>query len=418
MGKPRVVITGIGLISPLGHDPQEFWQAILAGTSGIAEIAAFDASQFSSRIASEVKDFDPEKYFGKKDARRLDPCIQYASAAALNAFRDSGIDMEKEEPSRVGVLIGSGIGGITTLTTQHEILLNEGPKRVSPFMIPMMIINMASGFVSMLLNAQGPNFGISSACATGSHAIGEAMNMIRNREADVMIAGGSEAALVPIGLGGFCSMKALSTRNDQPQKASRPFDKDRDGFVMGEGAGIVILESFEHARSRSAKIYCELAGYGATADAYHMTAPAPEGKGAAQCMKKALDDAEMNPEDIDYINAHGTSTQLNDKLETQAIKTIFGDQAHKIPVNSTKSMVGHLLGAAGGVELIACIFSIEESIVHATINYETPDPECDLDYVPNEPREKQVQSALSNSLGFGGHNATLIIKKFNKKDKT
>jgi len=400
------------MITPLGHDTDTYWHGLTEGRSGVSEITSFDASDFTTRIAAQVTDFNPEQYFSRKEIKRMDPFVRYAAAAAVEAFRDSGIDVDKEDPGRVGVLIGSGIGGIRTLTDQAQVLIEQGPKRISPFFIPMMIINMASGHVSMLLGVKGPNYSVSSACSTANHAIGEAVNIIRKGDADVMLAGGSEAAIVPLGVGGFCSMKALSTRNDEPQRASRPFDKDRDGFVMGEGAGIVVLESEQHARKRGARIYAELAGYGATGDAYHMTAPAPEGRGAACCMRDAINDAELNPEDIDYINAHGTSTPLNDKLETQAIKAVFGDRASDIPISSTKSMIGHLLGAAGAVELITCILSIEHQAVHQTANYETPDPDCDLDYVPEGCREVPVQAALSNSLGFGGHNATLIAKKY------
>jgi 3-oxoacyl-[acyl-carrier-protein] synthase II len=412
MGKKKVVITGLGLITPLGGEMDSYWRGLMEGRSHVSQIKTFDATNFTTRIAAQIPDFDPEQYFDKKTVRRMDPFVQYAAVAAIDAFGDSGIDVDKEDPGRVGVLIGSGIGGIKTLTDQCKILIKDGPRRISPFFIPMMIINMASGRVSMILGVKGPNYSVSSACSTANHAIGEAMNIILKGDADVMIAGGSEAALVPLGVGGFCSMKALSTRNDDPERASRPFDRDRDGFVMGEGAGIVVLESEEHAKKRGANIYAELAGYGATGDAYHMTAPAPEGRGAARCMREALEDAELNPDDIDYINAHGTSTPLNDKLETLAIKTVFGDRASDIPISSTKSMTGHLLGAAGAVELITCVLSIKNKTVHQTANYETPDPECDLDYVPEGPREVNVRAALSNSLGFGGHNATLVVKKY------
>ena len=411
MDEKRIVITGIGIFSPIGKTLGEFWENCKNGVNGIAPMTQIDASRLDSRIAGEVKDFDPRNYLSFKDARRMDLFTQYASAAALQAIKDSGIDIEKEDNSRIGVLIGSGIGGLKTITQQHDVLREQGPSRVSPLLIPMLITNIASGYVSILLNAKGPNLSISTACATASHALGEATYIIKEGDADVMIAGGTEAAITELGVAGFCSMKALSTRNDQPEKASRPFDKERDGFVIGEGAGVMIVESYEHARKRGANIYCELKGYGATGDAYHITAPAPNGEGAVRSMQAALDNAGLNPEDIDYINAHGTSTQLNDKTETAAIKTVFGKNAYKIPISSTKSMIGHLLGAAGCVELAACCCSIQEKIIHPTINYEIPDPECDLDYVPNTAREVKVKNALSNSLGFGGHNATLIISK-------
>ena len=412
MGKKKVVITGLGFITPLGSEVNAYWQGLMEGRSCVSQIKTFDATNFTTRIAAQVPDFDPEQYFDKKTVRRMDPFVQYAAAAAIEAFRDSGIDVDKEDPGRVGVLIGSGIGGIKTLTDQCKILIEDGPRRISPFFIPMMIINMASGHVSMILGVKGPNYSVSSACSTANHAIGEAANIIQKGDADIMIAGGAEAALVPLGVGGFCSMKALSTRNDDPEHASRPFDRDRDGFVMGEGAGIVVLESEQHAKKRGAEIHAQLVGYGATGDAYHMTAPAPGGRGAARCMRDALEDAELNPDDIDYINAHGTSTPLNDKLETLAIKTVFGDRAGEIPISSTKSMIGHLLGAAGAIELITCILSIKHKTVHQTANYQTPDPDCDLDYVPEGPRQVNVRAALSNSLGFGGHNATLVVKEY------
>ena len=411
MNKKRIVVTGIGVITPIGKTRQEFWDNCKNGVNGITKMTLINPEPFESRIAGEVKDFNPLDYLGFKDAKRMDRFCQFASSAALQAVKDSGLDFEKEDCSRIGVLIGSGIGGLKTITEQQDVLRKDGPRRVSPFLIPMLITNIASGYVSMLLKVKGPNLSISTACATASHALGEASHIISAGDADVMIAGGSEAAITELGVAGFCSMKALSTRNDEPQKASRPFDKQRDGFVIGEGAGILVIESYEHASRRGARIYCELRGYGATGDAYHLTAPDPDGIGAAKAMQMALNNAGLNPQDIDYINAHGTSTELNDKVETSAIKTVFGEFAYKIPVSSTKSMIGHLLGAAGGVELAACICSMQDNIVHPTINYEFPDPDCDLDYVPNVAREWKVRHALSNSLGFGGHNATLIVSK-------
>ena len=407
----RVVITGLGVVAPNGIGLEPFWDNLVNGRSATGTIAAFDATGMSSTIDSEVKDFDPTKWMSPRDIRRSDRFVQLAVAASLMAAEHAGLDMDVEDPDRVGVLIGSGIGGIQTICIEHEKLLSHGPRRLSPFLIPMLIINMASGQVSILLNAKGPNFSIATACATAAHSIGEAANIIWSGEADVMIAGGSEAALNALGFGGFCAMKALSTRNHEPEKASRPFDLERDGFVMGEGAGIVVLEEYKRARKRGAEMFCELIGYGATGDAHHITAPAPGGEGASRCMAEALKSAELNPDGIDYINAHGTSTPLNDKLETEAIKNIFGDRAYTVPISSTKSMTGHLLGAAGAVELIACMLSMKHNTIHPTINYETPDPECDLDYVPNTAREAKIDTVLSNSLGFGGHNAVLIIKR-------
>jgi 3-oxoacyl-[acyl-carrier-protein] synthase II len=407
----RVVITGLGVIAPNGTGLQPFWDGLVNGRSATGTVTAFNTDGMSSTVDAEVKDFDPAQWMSVKDIRRADRFVQLAVAASLMAAKHAGLDMDTEDPNRVGVLIGSGIGGIDTICIEHVKLLEQGPRRLSPFLIPMLIINMASGQVSIQLNARGPNFSIATACATAAHSIGEAAGIIANAEAEVMIAGGSEAALNALGFGGFCAMKALSTRNHEPEKASRPFDLERDGFVMGEGAGIVVLEEHEHARKRGADMLAELVGYGATADAYHMTAPSPRGEGGARCMAAALESARMNPDEIDYINAHGTSTPLNDKLETEAIKTVFGQHAHTVPISSTKSMVGHLLGAAGAVELIASILSMKHNTIHPTINYETPDPECDLDYVPNTAREAEINTVLSNSLGFGGHNATLIIKR-------
>ena len=409
----RVVITGMGVVSPLGNDRETFWDALLSGKSGIGPITHFDASQFPSRIAGEVKHFDPLNYMEKKDARRMDRFVQFAVAAAKMALEDAAFDMQSIDPDRVGVYIGSGIGGLNTWEEQHRILLEKGPRRVSPFFIPMMIANMASGQVSIMTGAKGPNSAAISACATGTHAIGAAFRIIQRGEADAMLAGGAEATITPTAFAGFSSMKALSTsRNDEPTKASRPFDKDRDGFVMSEGSGVLLLERLEHAVARGARIYAEVAGYGMSGDAYHLTSPAPGGEGAARCMKRALQDAGLRPEDVGYINAHGTSTDYNDVLETMAIKSTFGAHAHKVAISSTKSMTGHLLGAAGAVEAIATALALKDQILPPTINYETPDPECDLDYVPNESRRAEIAAAISNSLGFGGHNATIALKKF------
>ena len=410
--KKRVVITGLGAISPVGNTAVEFWQALLAGKSGIGMITRFDASEYDAKIAGEVKGFDPTAFIDKKEARRMDRFTQFAIAAAKMALDDSGLDLDKEDKARIGSFVGSGIGGMDTLHDQYKTLFEKGPNRVSPFFIPMMIANMAAGQVSIAFGLQGPSSCVVTACATGTNCIGDAMKVIQRGDADVMVAGGTEAAISPAGMAGFCSMKALSTRNDAPEKASRPFEKDRDGFVMGEGSGIVILESLEHALARGARIYAELAGYGTNADAYHVTAPAPEGAQAARCMELAIKDAGLQVTDIDYINAHGTSTPLNDKNETLGIKALFGDHAKNIAVSSIKSMTGHLLGAAGGIECVATALTVANDMMPPTINYDTPDPELDLDYVPNQARAKAVRVALSNSFGFGGHNATLLVKKF------
>ena len=412
--KKRVVITGMGAITPIGNDVKAFWEALLAGKSGIGKITRFDASEFDAQIAGEVKDFDPTAFIDKKEARRMDRFTQFAISTAKMALTDSGIDLEKEDRARIGSFVGSGIGGMDTLHDQYKTLFEKGPNRISPFFIPMMIANMAAGQVSIAFGLQGPCSCIVTACATGTNCIGEAMKVIQRGDADVMVAGGTEAAISPAGMAGFCAMKALSTRNEAPEAASRPFEKDRDGFVMGEGSGIVVLESLEHAEARGAKIYAELVGYGSNADAYHITAPAPEGAQAAKCMELALKDAGMQPTDIDYINAHGTSTPMNDKNESLAIKSLFGDHAKKIGVSSIKSMTGHLLGAAGGIECVATVLTVVNDMMPPTINYETPEPELDLDYVPNQARAKTVRAALSNSFGFGGHNATLLVKKFAK----
>jgi 3-oxoacyl-[acyl-carrier-protein] synthase II len=409
----RVVVTGLGVVTPLGHDLESFWKNLISGQCGIDHITAFDVSAFDTRIAGEVKNFDPTPAFpSPKEIRRTDRYSQFGIYAAWSALKDSGLELGKEDPDEIGVILGSGIGGLATTTDQHNILLQRGPGRVSPFTIPMLIGNMASGLVSMYFNLRGPNFATCSACATANHAIGEAWRTIKMGDAQMMFAGGTEAAVIPIGIAGFCAMRAMSTRNDDPKTASRPFDKDRDGFVMGEGAGVIILEELEHAKKRGAKIYCELAGYGNTADAYHLTAPSPNGEGASRCMKVALRSGGLNIEDVNYINAHGTSTPQGDVCETQAIKTVFGERAKKIAVSSTKGATGHMLGAAGAVEMTACVLAIKHGIVPPTINYQTPDPECDLDYVPNTAREMKVNAIINNSFGFGGHNASIAAKKF------
>ncbi|HWB58497.1 MAG TPA: beta-ketoacyl-ACP synthase II [Chthoniobacteraceae bacterium] len=411
----RVVVTGMGILGPCGNDLNTFWNNVKNGVSGIGPITGFDATEYDCRIGGEVKGFKAADFFkNPKDVRRTDRYTQLAMAAAKMAVADAEVEPDKiADLTRFGVVIGSGIGGLKTLEDQHTILMNKGPSRVSPFMIPMMINNMASGLVSMEFGLQGPNFATVSACATACHAVGEAWRMIRLNEADAFLAGGSEAAVIPLGIGGFAAMKALSTRNDEPTRASRPFDKDRDGFVMSEGAGVVVLEELEHARKRGAKIYCELAGYGLSADAYHMTSPPPGGEGAVRCMKMALDRAGINPGEVDYVNAHGTSTGLGDICETKAIKTLFGERAKNgLIVSSTKSMTGHMLGAAGSVELAICVMAMREGIIPPTINLDTPDPECDLDYVPHKAREAKIRVAVNNSFGFGGHNATLVAKEF------
>ena len=413
--KKRVVITGIGAITPIGTGRDVFWKALLEGKNGIDRISRFDPSELSAQIAGEVKDFEPEKYIDKKEARRIDRYSQFAMAATKMAFEDSGLDLEKENLERIGTFIGSGIGGIETMHEQYEKFFAKGPSRISPFFIPRMIGNMAAGHVSIMFGLKGPSCSIVTACATGTNCIGDAYRAIQYGDADLMVAGGTEAAISPAPVAGFASMKALCTdHNDDPAHASRPFDKNRSGFIMGEGAGIVILEELEHALKRGAHIYAELAGYGVTSDAYHITAPNPEGIMAARCLELALEDADMKPEDIDYINAHGTSTHLNDDMETKAIKKVFGDHAKNLSVSSIKSMTGHLLGAAGAVECIATAMAIENDVVPPTINYETPDEGLDLDYVPNKCKERQVRAALSDNFGFGGHNACLLLKKFVK----
>jgi 3-oxoacyl-[acyl-carrier-protein] synthase II len=407
----RVVVTGLGALTPVGNTAEELWSSLVHGRSGIGPITRFDATDFPTRIAGEVRNFDPLNFVDKKEARRLDPYLQYAIAGASLAVQDAGLDTGKVDATRFGVMIGSGIGGITTLLENHKTFLDRGPDRVSPFFIPMLIINMASGLVSMRFGAKGPNSSVVTACATGNHAIGDAYRLIQRGEADVMIAGGAEAIILPLTIAGFCAIKAMTTRNDEPQKASRPFDAERDGFVCSEGAGILVLESREHALRRDARIYAEIRGYGMSGDAYHMTAPDPEGDGAARAMTAALRDAAVPPEDIGYVNAHGTSTLYNDKFETMAIKRVFGEHAHRLAVSSTKSMTGHMVGAAGGVEAIATVLALHHGVLPPTINYEHPDPDCDLDYVPNQARKQDVELAASNAFGFGGTNATLIFGK-------
>ena len=409
----RVVITGLGMVTPLGIGVQKNWESVCAGVSGITEITKFDPSPYSCQIAGEVKDFRPEDFLDKQKIRRFDVFIHYAMAAARMAMEDSGLKVSSSNSHRVGCLTGSGLGGLTMLEHFHRILLEKGPRRVSPFFIPGMIANMAPGQIAIEFGAKGPNLSIETACAASCHAVGESFRYIHEGIADAMITGGSEVVVTPLALAGFCSMRALSTRNDAPQSASRPFDMDRDGFVMGEGAGILILEEMELALERGVKIYAEVVGYGLSGDAYHVSAPDPEGEGAIHCMSMAIERAGLQPEDIDYINAHGTSTKLNDASETKAIKTLFGEHASKLAVSSTKSMTGHLLGGAGGVEAIYMALTIENGIIPPTTNYETPDPECDLDYVPNVARKGKVNVAMSNSFGFGGTNASLVLKEFN-----
>lgn len=410
--KRRIVVTGLGVISPIGNNLKDFWSSLLEGRSGTDTLTAFDSSKFDSHIAAEVKNFDPLSYINNKQLRRMDRFVQFGVATAKMAFDDSGLDVSKEDALRIGVFVGSGIGGLHTIEEQVEIYLTKGPSRLSPFLIPMLIVNMASGQISIMLGAKGPNSCVATACASGTHALGDAFKIIQRGDADIMIAGGTEGCITPLGFGGFCALKALSTRNNDPKHASRPFDRDRDGFVMGEGAGILIFEELEHAKARNANIHCEVVGYGLTGDAYHMTAPDPQGEGAAACMAMCVKDAGIKPEEVDYINAHGTSTQLNDAIETKAIKKVFGKHAYKLAVSSTKSMTGHLLGAAGGVEAAACAMAIKHDVLPPTINYENPDPECDLDYVPNKARKAKVNIAISNSLGFGGHNATIAFRKY------
>ncbi|MDD5505982.1 MAG: beta-ketoacyl-ACP synthase II [Candidatus Omnitrophica bacterium] len=409
----RVVITGLGAITPVGNDVASFWQSLKDGKSGVGFNTSFDAAAFDSRIAAEVKNFDPTHYgISLKDIKRTAKFVQFAIAAAKQAMESSGLDVKKEDGTRMGVVIGSGIGSLHTIEEEHKVFLNKGPSRLSPFLIPMLIVNEASGMVAIIHGLKGPNSCVATACASGSHAIGEAYRMILYGDADIMLTGGTESCIVPTSVGGFCALRALSTRNDDPQRASRPFDRDRDGFVMAEGCGLVVLETLDHAQKRNANIIAEIVGFGMSCDAYHITAPDPEGLGAAQAMTMALKDARMNPAEISYINAHGTSTKLNDKIETLSMKRAFGQHSKKVMVSSTKSVTGHLLGAAGGVEFVACCLAIRDGVVPPTINYEHPDPDCDLDYVPNVARKTNVVACMSNSLGFGGHNASLIVKKF------
>lgn len=407
----KIVVTGLGCVTPVGHDVKTTWENLIKGISGVGPIERFDTSEFDTKIGAEVKNFDID-FVHPREKRKMDLFVQFALKATDEAVKDSGIEFERENKEKVGVIVGAGIGGLRVIEKQHEILLKSGPKRVSPFLIPMLIPDMAAGQIAIYYGLKGINFATVSACASGAHALGSALCFMRENNYDVMIAGGTESCITPLGLAGFCSMKALSTRNDQPQKASRPFDKERDGFIMGEGAGIVVLETEEHAKKRGAKIYCEFSGSGMSCDAYHMTAPDPSGEGAYLSIKHALINSGISPEEVDYINAHGTSTKLNDKSETEAIKKALGERAHKIPVSSIKSMIGHLLGAAGGVEFVITCLTIKEGIIPPTINYEYPDPECDLNYVPNESIEKDIRVALSNSFGFGGHNITLVMKKY------
>ena len=411
----RVVITGIGAITPIGIGKDAFWDGLMAGKNGIDKITRFDAAEYGSQIAGEVKGFEPAEYIDKKESKRMDRYTQFAVAAAKLAIEDAKLDLEKEDHDRIGTFVGAGIGGIETMNGQYEKLFAKGPSRISPFFIPMMIANMAAGQVAITFKLHGPSSCVVTACATGSNCIGDAYRVIQRGEADVMVAGGTEASISEAAVAGFCSMKALCMdHNDDPEHASRPFDKNRSGFVMGEGSGIVILESLEHAQKRGAHIYAELAGYGANSDAYHITSPAPHGEYQAKCMQLALNDAGMKADEVDYVNAHGTSTHMNDQGETEAVKTVFGEAAKKVSVSSIKSMTGHLLGAAGGVECIATALAVQNDMLPPTINYETPDEGLDLDYVPNKAKAKTVRAAISNSFGFGGHNACLLIKKFAK----
>ncbi|MDD3088535.1 MAG: beta-ketoacyl-ACP synthase II [Candidatus Omnitrophica bacterium] len=414
MRNRRVVLTGVGAITPVGNTVEELWEALVEGNTGVGLLTYFDTTKFNSKVAAQIKNFDSNLYMNPKQTRRFDIFVKYAIAAAKQAWNQSGLSLDKIDPNKAGVFLGSGIGGLHTIESEHCKYLEVGrdPNRLSPFLIPMLIVNMASGLVSIELGFKGPNSAAVTACATATHCIGDSFKIIQRGDADLMMAGGTEAALTEMGFGGFCALKALSQRNDDPKRASRPFDRERDGFVMGEGAGVVLLEEMEHAKKRGANILCELAGYGMSGDAYHMTAPDPGGDGAVRCMSIAVKDAGLNMDDVQYINAHGTSTQLNDKMESAAIRTAFGDHAYKLAVSSTKGTTGHLLGAAGGVEIIACVKTIETGVIPPTINYEYPDPDCDLDYVPNTARKAKVEVAISNSLGFGGHNATLLVKKF------
>lgn len=406
----RVVVTGLGVVTSIGHDVDSFWAGLLAGRSGVKRVTLFDPKDYASQIGAEVRDWDPAQHMDPKEVRRNDRYTHFGFVAAKQAVVDSGLEMAREDGDRVGVIIGSGIGGMFTYESQLKVLAERGPRRVSPFTIPALIGNICGGLVAIEFGARGPNFGVVSACATGTHALGEAAHAIRRGDADVMIAGGSEAAITPFAYASFCAMKAMSTHNAAPEKASRPFDRNRDGFIMGEGAGVLVLESLEHARGRGARIYCELAGYAATCDAFHITQPDPDGKGLSMAMKRALAAAALAPEQIDYINAHGTSTPYNDKFETLAIKKLFGAHARTVPISSTKSMTGHLLGAAGGIESVICVKTIQSQTIAPTINLDEPDPDCDLDYVPNVARPAPVRTVLSNNLGFGGQNAAIVFR--------
>ncbi|MBI1851594.1 MAG: beta-ketoacyl-ACP synthase II [Planctomycetes bacterium] len=409
MSKRRVVITGLGTVTCLGYEKETVWSSLVAGRTGIARISRFDTTGFDVTFGGEVKDFDPVKWLPAHEVKHHDLVAQFVIAAGDLCVKDAGIDFPKEDTTRIGVILGSGIGGIGEIETQHERLMKRGPSRVSPYLVPKLMMNAISGQLSIRYGLRGPNYVTASACASSAHALGAALRAIQYDEADAVLTGGSEAALTPLGLAGFCALRGLSTRNDQPERASRPFDKNRDGFVMGEGSGILLFEELEHAKKRGARMYAEVYGFGMSADAHHITAPAPDGEGAARAMNLALKDGALNPSDVDYVNAHGTSTPLNDVVETRAIKHVFGSHAKKLAISSSKSMIGHLLGASGAVELAITALSIERGTVHPTINYETPDPECDLDYVPNEARELAVRAAISNSLGFGGHNATIAV---------
>jgi len=410
--KRRGVVTGIGLVTPLGTTTEATWDSLVNGRSGIGPITRFDASDQASRIAAEVKGFEPEKYFEPKQVKNLDHFVQYALAAAEIAVTASGLTLNESESDRIGVITGCGMGGLPTIEQYHQVYMEKGPKRITPFLIPRIIPNMPSGHISMRFNAKGPNLALTTACAAGTHAVGEAFRSITYGDCDIAITGGTESVICPLAVGGFASMKALSTRNDDPERASRPFDRDRDGFVIAEGSGILVLEELEHALKRGATVYAEMAGYGQSSDAYHVAAPPENGEGGARCMKRALQDAGMAPSDIDYVNAHGTSTPLNDRCETAAIKTVFGDHAHKLQISSTKSMTGHMLGGAGGIEAAFTALTLHHGVIPPTINLENPDPDCDLDYVPNIAREHQVSTAMSNSFGFGGTNGVIIMKRF------
>lgn len=410
--KKRVVITGMGAVTPVGNELNDIWSNLLAGKSGVRTIDRYENDDIYSKIAGLVNDFSSEGYIDPKEARRMDLFIQYGMVAGIKAFRDSGLTIDEKNNDRVGVIVSSGIGGMETFSKQHEVLMTKGAGRISPFFVPMLIPNILSGYLSINIGAKGPNFCIVTACASGTHSIGEAFKIIQRGDADAMLAGGAEAPIIPIGVGGFCALKALSARNDEPTRASRPFDKDRDGFVIAEGAGVIMLEEYEHAKARGAKIYAEMVGYGLSGDAFHITAPQDTGDGAMRAMKMAIKDAGIKPEDMQYINAHGTSTDLNDPIETRAIKAVFGNHAQKLLINSTKSMSGHLLGAAGGLEAIVTVLSIKNNKVHQTLNLENPDPECDLNYVPGAPQTCDIQYALSTSLGFGGHNGVVLFKKY------